>query len=445
MNKTTTEEPKPTLRICSKEEQEKVDCLRKKLGEKAKQEKNFKFYSLYGHIHNMNVLKVAFKEVRTNKGSPGIDGMTIETIDTEEKVMDFLKEIQEALQTKTYKPQPVKRVYIPKANGKMRPLGIPTIKDRVVQSAACLILEPIFEADFKDCSYGFRPGRSQHQALFAIRDAIKSGKTSVYDADLKGYFDSIPHSKLMQCLEMRIVDRNVLRLIRMWLEAPVHEKGDDGKGTKITKPSQGTPQGGVISPLLSNIYLHWFDHVFNKTNAAKAGLAKLVRYADDFVVLMNEVGKKCVGFIEDKIENWLGLEINKEKTKIVNLAEGEELNFLGYTFQYRKDLKGRKHKYLHMGPSNKAVTKQQDKLREITKKENCHIPITDLIQMMNKNLQGWATYFSQGYPRKAYRKISWYARECLENHLKKRSQRSYSLPEGVSYYEKFKKLGLKYL
>lgn len=421
----------------------KVDRLREKLGEKAKREKDFKFYSLYGHICNMHVLKVAFWGVRTNKGSSGIDGMTIESLDSKEKVMEFLMDIQKELQDKTYKPQPVKRVYIPKPDGKLRPLGIPTLRDRVVQSAARLILEPIFESDFQNCSYGFRPGRSQHQALATIRDAIKSGKTSVYDADLKGYFDSIPHDKLMSCLKMRIADRNVLHLIKMWLEAPVHEKNDNG--TKISKPTVGTPQGGVISPLLANIFLHWFDVVFNKSNSAKAGTAALVRYADDFVILAKDVGKKCVDFVEEKIESWLGLVINKEKTKIVNLREGDELNFLGFTFRFHNDLKGRGHKYLHLGPSAKSVKKMKLKLKELTSSSNCYKPIRLVIEEVNMSLKGWANYFKFGYPRMAFRDINFYVYECLRNHLDRRSQRSYSLPEGGSLYTKLRRLGLIYL
>lgn len=445
MSMTTTEEKHIKRGIDFALSTQKVELLREKLGKKAKQEKNFKFYSLYGHICNINVLKVAWKRVRENGGSPGVDGITIESFDTEEKVLDLLKETQTELQNRTYKPQPVRRVYIPKANGKLRPLGIPCIKDRLIQTAACLVLEPIFEADFLDCSYGFRPGRSQHHALKAVHQAMKAGMTSVYDADLQGYFDNIPHDKLMLCIQMRVVDRSVLNLIRMWLKAEVHEKNDKGNGIKITHPKRGTPQGGSISPLISNVYLHWFDKAFHDTRTAKAGKARLVRFADDFVILAEKIEANCCNFVKEKIENWLGLIINDEKTKVRDLKKGDEVNFLGYVFKMHKDLKGRKHKYLHMGPSKKAVQKEMENIREITKKKYSYLPVPELIGKINEQLVGWVEYFSLGYPRMAYRKINWYARECVMNHLHKRSQRHFRPPEGVSFYKYIYKLGLKYL
>ncbi|MDO5582374.1 MAG: reverse transcriptase domain-containing protein, partial [Planctomycetia bacterium] len=219
--------------------------MRRKLAEKAKREPKFRFYALYDRIYRLDVLTSAWNIVLRNDGGPGIDRKTLDEI-KKTGPGALLLEIQKELKSKTYRPEPVKRVHIPKGNGKTRPLGIPTIKDRIVQQATLLILEPIFEQDFLDCSYGFRPGRSAHQALDEIEKNLKMGRTTVYDADLKGYFDSIPHDKLMKAVEMRIADRTVLHLIRMWLTTPIIEKDEQGRTTK-TRPHQGTPQGGVIS------------------------------------------------------------------------------------------------------------------------------------------------------------------------------------------------------
>ena len=421
----------------------KVSELRRKLGCKAKQQPKFRFYALYDRIYRPDVLLAAWWLVLKNDGAPGVDGMSFADIADHAA---FLSTLQEELRTKTYRPQAVKRVYVPKPDGRSRPLGIPTIRDRVVQMACLLILEPIFEADFLDCSYGFRPGKSAHQAIDALRRHLAAGYREVYDADLQGYFDTIPHDQLLACLRMRIADRSVLHLIQSWLQAPAVERDEAGRQT-TTRPRQGTPQGGVISPLLANVYLHWFEKAFHgPAGPANWAKAKIVRYADDFVVLARYQGEPLKAWIETQLEGRFRLTINRQKTRVVDLNEpGATLDFLGFTFRYDRDRFGRGHRYLNVLPSRKSAARLRTRLREMTGPRWGWKPVPELIGEVNRYLRGWAQYFRHGYPARAFHAGNKFVYVRLKRHLHRRSQRRYRPPAGQTLHAHLQNLGLQLL
>lgn len=417
---------------------EKLFTLRQKLYAKAKREPTFRFYALYDRIYRRDVLWAAWAQVAGHDGAPGVDGVSVQQIaDSPEGAEGLVERLHQDLRAKTYRPDAVLRVLIPKPDGRLRPLGIPTIRDRVVQTAAKLILEPIVEADFLDCSYGYRPARSAADALRVIEQNLRAGYTAVYDADLQAYFDSIPHDQLMKCVERRVADRSVLHLIRLWLNAVVEERDEDGRPRR-RRPTQGTPQGGVISPLLANLYLHWFDVVFHRRNGpGRWAKARLVRYADDFIIMARFIGGRITTWVEHTVERWLGLTINRTKTRVVVLSPtGEgQLDFLGYTFRYDWDRHGRAKRYLTAVPSVKAMRKHRDAVRKLTSTRQAYVPLSELVQSVNQYRRGWATYFSFGHPRGAYRRSNAFTVARLTTHLQHRSQRACRPPAGMSAYQ----------
>jgi RNA-directed DNA polymerase len=395
----------------------KLRRLQEALYTKAKQERAYRFYLLYDKVYRADILAHAYALSHRHGGAPGVDGVTFEDIEragTER----WLAAVQEALRTQTYRPQPVRRVLIPKAGGGERPLGIPTIRDRVVQTAALLILQPIFEADMEPTAYGYRPGRTALKAVQEVHRALCAGHTEVIDGDVSQYFDAIPHADLMKSLARRISDRKLLRLLKMWLKAPVAEQAASG-GWRFSggkRATRGTPQGGVVSPLLSNVYMNRYLKVFRLRGLDVRYGARLVNYADDFVVLCRYGAAEVLA----QSRRWfaqMGLTLNEQKTRLCD-GRREAFTFLGYTFgpmHYRKD----GHWYLGARPAQKAVNRIKGRIRQILRPSN-QAPWDEVVAELNPVLRGWAQYFAYGTRLMAYRAVDHYVWERVRHFLRRR-------------------------
>ncbi len=399
---------------------ERVRMLQEKLYCKAKQERDYKFYILYDKMVIPYMLQEAYRRVKANDGSPGIDGESFTDIE-KHGLEKYLLALGEELRKRTYQPEAVKRKWIDKGNGETRPLGIPTIKDRVAQTVCKMIIEPIYEADFEDSSYGYRPERSSKDAMKTIKEHLQNGKTEVLDADLSSYFDTIPHDKLMIVLKQRIADPRILELINKWLKSPVYEDGQF-KGGK--KQKVGTPQGGVISPLLANNYMNLVDKMVNKVSQLyyRQGI-KIVRYADDFVLMGKVITKEATDRLREDLKR-MGLMLNQAKTRQIQ-AQETPFNFLGFTIRYDKDIKGRNKRYWNIHSSDKSESKIREKIREQLRTGG-HYPPQQVAQELNSIIRGWLNYFDipkVTYSAMSKRSLRYYLTVKLNRYYNRKSQR----------------------
>jgi RNA-directed DNA polymerase len=407
-----------------------TDWLRefqRKLHQKAKAEPKFRFYSLYDKTYRMDVLAEAYRKAKANGGACGVDGETF--VDVEKKGIDiYLTELQLEMKERRYVPQPVKRVYIPKPNAKQRPLGIPTIRDRIVQTAFLLILEPIFEADFADSSYGFRPHKSAHDAVREIYRYLNWGCIEVYDVDLERYFDTVDHSKLMKLVAQRMADGQILHVIRQWLDCGYVEDGQHRQSNR------GTPQGGVISPLLANIYLNPVDHAFKRygLGAMCNGSIHLVRYADDMIMLAQRSLEDGIGLLHHYVER-LGLYINRAKTRRLRLNIGESVDFLGFRFQ---NVRSRQTgtRLILVRPSPRSQQRFRVTVRTYVH-HSVPLRVKEQVERLNRYLRGWMGYFRLGNGSATFRELAHFVNKRVRHVIwRRKGNRGYGWGKLTSEY-----------